>query len=86
MNDVVIGVGELDQLRGRAGRPVLDYDGNATRVRPVPGQIIKRDMKVSDARQNRERRWIGVPAWAAVAHALSDRGVHTDASSSATTR
>ena len=56
VKDVVVGIGELQQHPMRAGRQILNDDGNTARVGPVPGQTINTDMEVSDTRRNRERR------------------------------
>jgi len=57
VKNVVVSVGQLDQRPVRSRRQVLDDDGNAARICPVPRQIINGDMEVSDTRRNRERRW-----------------------------
>lgn len=55
VKDVVVGVGKLDQYPVRTGRQVLDDDGNAACVCPVPREIVNGNMEMSDARRNRER-------------------------------
>jgi hypothetical protein len=53
---MVVSIVELKRHAMRTGRQVLNDDGNTTRIRPVPGQIIERDVQMSDAGRNRKRR------------------------------
>jgi hypothetical protein len=56
VQDVMVGIGRFHEHPMRAGGQVPDDDWDGARICPVPGQVVHRDVEVSDARRNRERR------------------------------
>ena len=50
VDDLVGGVGELDQHLVRSGNQVLYDQGFAARIGPMPRRIVDRDVDVPDAR------------------------------------